>query len=156
MANAQEVIATDSVEDTTNSPIRGYFAHPADGDWHTVNIGTEFVEIQRLSLRRGKYIVNATAQLAANVIPPVGVDCRLLVKGVADSGISSGVIGGTGSPTHKVMLALTFGFFIPEHRDLSLECRAEFGSMGIVSQPSNITAIRVHALIVRKGIGFER
>ena len=138
---------------TTSNPIRGFYAAPELGDWHMVDLGTEFTEIQRLRLPAGRYIVNAAAQFAAGTIGSVLVDCRFTLNGVQKGYMSRGAIGGTGSNNNLVTIPLTVGFSISSNRNLGLECRAEFPLM-VVSQPSPITAIRVNELVIKEGIGF--
>jgi hypothetical protein len=152
-AGAALAVDSAAVDQTSTRPIRGIFAFPDDGPWHSVTLGTEFTEIQRLSLPAGRYIANATAQLVTGATGPITVDCRFRIIGVAAGGAAHGTISGLGAPQHFATIAHTAGFSILERKDLRLECRAEFASV-VFSQPSPITAIRVNELVVRKGIGF--
>jgi hypothetical protein len=136
------------------NPILAFFAFPTGGSWHSVELATEFTEIQRLTLPAGKYIVNASAQLATVAPGPLSVDCIITINGSRRGELARGVIGGLGQPTALETIALTAGFSITSRRHLGLACRAEHPFL-VFSQPSPITAIQVDDLRVRGGLGFD-
>jgi hypothetical protein len=124
---------------------RGFFAFPGGDGWVTVNLGTEFTDLQRLTLPPGKYIATATAALASNILTSVG--CRLTI-GTLEGDFVQGVLGRDSNDF--LALPLTFGFTIQTPQDLAVACVA--GSAGaVVSQPSPITAIPVDRLTIQEG-----
>jgi hypothetical protein len=116
----------------------------------SVNIGTDFTEIQKFSsLPPGSYIANASAVLASSGSPEFHfVDCIFTIGGTIKGELARGVVGGTGSGGF-VSLPLTIGFTISTTTDLGVACRttAELGVVG--SQGSPITAIRVDRLAIQ-------
>ena len=135
------------------NPTDGFFAFPQGGDWSPVALGTEPVEIQRITLPAGSYIVQASAALATEDTQVTHfVACGLGVAGVIQGELSRGLLGGATPPTF-LTLSLTAGFAIDATQDLSLVCVTDVPDV-VISQPSPITAIRVDSLTVSGGRGF--
>jgi hypothetical protein len=140
-----------SAADNPN-PIHGFFAYP-NGGFGSIEITTDFTDIQRLSLPPGKYIANASAQVATNSATPVSVGCIFMIGGRIKGEPARTMVGGTGTDNFASM-PLTVGFSINERRELALACQTD-GTGTVFSQASPITAIRVDHLSVRFGMGLD-
>lgn len=136
-------------QDDDQGATRGFFASPQIGGWASVALDQQFRDIQRLSLPPGRYVANATAQLASGDPNFHGVSCLLRVGDLIVSDAMQGLIGG--GVNNFVTLPLTFAFTIRTTQNLAVACATENSGLGIVSQPSPITAIRVDRLTIQNG-----
>jgi hypothetical protein len=150
--SAAETGAVQSTKPFSESPIRGFFAFP-DGGFVSLHIGTDFTDIQSLSLPAGKYILNASAVVGSNSVTPRPIQCIFMVDGFTKGEPASGAVGGTGTSMHTT-LALTAGIRLLTRDKVTLACATDDPG-AVFSQPSPITAIQVDRLTVITGLGFD-
>jgi len=151
-ADAQEPPESAAATVTEPAPTRGFFAMPT-GNFISVVLGSDLTDIQRLNLPAGNFIVNASAVLATFGDVPRHVTCSLVVDNLARGEAATGVVGGAGVDV-TTSLPITAGIRLVSRADVAVACAAD--EPGLVwSQPSPITAIKVDALSITHGLGFE-
>jgi hypothetical protein len=124
----------------------GFYVFPSAASWGSVSLDANYKVIQDLALPPGRYIANASAALESGGGTFLLAECVLMLNGAVLGDISRGLIGG--SVQNFLTLPLTVGFTTGTAQDLQLACR---GDVGVRSQPSPMTAVRVNQLTVQKG-----
>jgi hypothetical protein len=104
--------------------------------------GSTFIEIIKVTLPIGSYVVNAVANVAGPLAFSI-VECELSgsVSGALSSS-SKALVGGTSNSFGTI--PVTTAFTLTAAEDISLGCRAT--GTNVLSQPSTMTVIRVGTL----------
>ena len=141
---AQNSQGHDSQGNDSHGLSRGFVT--ADFPFESIFIGTDFTEIQHMSLPPGNYLANASAVVASNDPQFHEVDCFFTVNGGVQGTEARGLVGGTLNNFHS--LPLTTGFSIAAPSVLGVACISDTSRI-VVSQQSSITAITVDRLTIQ-------